>query len=44
LQDLDEAVRKYLAWSVHSGRERVQLTSPHQVKQAETQSRRPTAR
>ena len=37
LQDLDEAVRKYLAWDTILG-EQVQLDlSPHQVKQAETQ-------
>ena len=37
LQDLDEAVRRYLAWeSVLDERERLDL-SPHQVKQAETQ-------
>lgn len=37
LQDLDEAVRKYLAWqSILSGKEQLNL-DPHQVKQAETQ-------
>jgi hypothetical protein len=37
LQDLDEAVRKYLAWeSILSEKETLDL-SPHQVKQAETQ-------
>lgn len=37
LQDLDEAVRKYLAWeSILDEKDRLDL-SPHQVKQAETQ-------
>lgn len=37
VQDLDEAVRKYLAWeSILSDKETLDL-SPHQVKQAETQ-------
>ncbi len=37
LQDLDEAVRRYLAWeSIITEREQLDL-SPHQVKQAETQ-------
>jgi predicted AAA+ superfamily ATPase len=37
LQDLDEAVRRYLAWeSIVAERETLDL-SPHQVKQAETQ-------
>jgi predicted AAA+ superfamily ATPase len=37
LQDLDEAVRRYLAWdSILSEREQLDL-SPHQVRQAETQ-------
>ena len=37
IQDLDEAVRKYLAWeSILSEKETLDL-SPHQVKQAETQ-------
>lgn len=37
LQDLDEAVRRYLAWeSILAEREQMDL-SPHQVKQAETQ-------
>ena len=37
LQDLDEAVRKYLAWeSILKEKETLDL-SPHQVKQAETQ-------
>lgn len=37
LQDLDEAVRKYLAWeSILEEKETLDL-SPHQVKQAETQ-------
>ncbi len=37
LQDLDEAVRKYLAWqSILSEKEQLNL-DPHQVKQAETQ-------
>ena len=37
LQDLDEAVRKYLAWeSILDEKETLDL-SPHQVKQAETQ-------
>ncbi len=37
LQDLDEAVRRYLAWeSILADRESLDL-SPHQVKQAETQ-------
>lgn len=37
LQDLDEALRKYLAWdSICSEKETLNLT-PHQVKQAETQ-------
>jgi hypothetical protein len=37
LQDLDEAVRRFLAWeSILSERETLDL-SPHQVKQAETQ-------
>ena len=37
LQDLDEAVRRYLAWeSIVGEREQLDL-SPHQVKQAETQ-------
>ena len=36
-QDLDEAIRKYLAWeSILDEREQLDL-SPHQVKQAETQ-------
>lgn len=39
LQDLDEALRRYLAWSsILSEREELDL-SPHQVKQAETQKR-----
>jgi len=37
LQDLDEAVRKFLAWqSILDEKEKLDL-SPHQVKQAETQ-------
>lgn len=37
LQDLDEAVRRYLAWeSILAERDRLDL-SPHQVRQAETQ-------
>src|SRR5713101_4933234 len=37
LQDLDEAVRKFLAWeSILGEKDRLDL-SPHQVKQAETQ-------
>src|SRR5208337_3838024 len=37
LQDLDEAVRKFLAWeSIISEKDTLDL-SPHQVKQAETQ-------
>jgi hypothetical protein len=37
LQDLDEAVRRYLAWdSILAEKEKLDL-SPHQVKQAETQ-------
>jgi hypothetical protein len=37
LQDLDEAVRKYIAWnSILSEKEQLNL-DPHQVKQAETQ-------
>ena len=37
LQDLDEALRRYLAWeSIVAEREQLDL-SPHQVKQAETQ-------
>jgi len=37
LQDLDEAVRRYLAWdSILAEQEKLDL-SPHQVKQAETQ-------
>lgn len=37
LQDLDEAVRKFLAWeNILSERDKLDL-SPHQVKQAETQ-------
>ncbi len=37
LQDLDEAVRRYLAWeSILADREQLDL-SPHQVKQAQTQ-------
>jgi predicted AAA+ superfamily ATPase len=37
LQDLDEAVRKFLAWeSILAEKDRLDL-SPHQVKQAETQ-------
>ena len=37
LQDLDEALRRYLAWeSIMAEREQLDL-SPHQVKQAETQ-------
>jgi predicted AAA+ superfamily ATPase len=37
LQDLDEAVRRYLAWeSILAEKEQLDL-SPHQVKQAETQ-------
>jgi len=40
LQDLDEAVRHYLAWeSILADQERLDL-SPHQVKQAETQKTR----
>jgi len=39
LQDLDEAVRRFLAWeSILSEKERLDL-SPHQVKQAETQQK-----
>src|SRR6266851_1237115 len=38
LQDLDEAVRKFLAWeSILDEKDRLDL-SPHQVKQAETQT------
>ena len=38
LQDLDEAVRKFLAWeSILEEKEKLDL-SPHQVKQAETQT------
>lgn len=37
LQDLDEAIRRYLAWqSILDGQEELNL-DPHQVKQAETQ-------
>lgn len=39
LQDLDDAIRRYLAWnSILDEREQLDL-SPHQVKQAETQRR-----
>lgn len=39
LQDLDEAVRRYLAWdSILTEKESLEL-SPHQVKQAETQKK-----
>ncbi|MCK4412650.1 MAG: DUF499 domain-containing protein [Candidatus Eisenbacteria sp.] len=37
LQDLDEAVRKYLAWESITAEKEVLDLSPHQVKQAETQ-------
>jgi len=36
-QDLDEAVRKYLAWETIVDEREVRDLSPHQVKQAETQ-------
>ena len=37
LQDLDEAVRRYLAWESILGEQEQLDLSPHQVKQAETQ-------
>lgn len=37
LQDLDEAVRRYLAWDSILGEQEKLDLSPHQVKQAETQ-------
>jgi len=37
LQDLDEAVRKYLAWESILGEKEILDLSPHQVKQAQTQ-------
>ena len=37
LQDLDEAVRRFLAWDSILGEEEKLNLSPHQVKQAETQ-------
>jgi len=37
IQDLDEAVRKYLAWESILGEKELLDLSPHQVKQAETQ-------
>jgi predicted AAA+ superfamily ATPase len=37
IQDLDEAVRKYLAWESILGEKETLDLSPHQVKQAETQ-------
>jgi predicted AAA+ superfamily ATPase len=37
IQDLDEAVRKYLAWDSVLGEKEMLDLSPHQVKQAETQ-------
>jgi len=37
IQDLDEAVRKYLAWESILGEQDTLDLSPHQVKQAETQ-------
>ncbi|MGB9926918.1 MAG: Swt1 family HEPN domain-containing protein [Methanosarcina sp.] len=37
LQDLDEAVRKYLAWESILGEKETLDLSPHQVKQAQTQ-------
>jgi predicted AAA+ superfamily ATPase len=37
IQDLDEAVRKYLAWDSILGEKETLDLSPHQVKQAETQ-------
>jgi predicted AAA+ superfamily ATPase len=37
LQDLDEAVRKYLAWETIVDEKDTRNLSPHQVKQAETQ-------
>ena len=36
LQDLDEAVRKYLAWETIVDEREIRDLSPHQVKQAET--------
>jgi predicted AAA+ superfamily ATPase len=37
LQDLDEAIRRYLAWSSVVGEREALNLDPHQVKQAETQ-------
>ncbi|AKB61065.1 Swt1 family HEPN domain-containing protein [Methanosarcina mazei] len=37
LQDLDEAVRKYLAWESILGEKEILDLSPHQVKQAQSQ-------
>ncbi len=37
LQDLDEAVRRYLAWSSIIGQKETLDLSPHQMRQAETQ-------
>jgi predicted AAA+ superfamily ATPase len=39
LQDLDEAVRKYLAWEAIVGEKDTLNLDPHQVKQAETQQK-----
>ena len=39
LQDLDEAVRQYLAWESILGEQEQLDLSPHQVKQAETQKK-----
>jgi len=39
LQDLDEALRKYLAWSTILAEKVVLNLDPHQVRQAETQQR-----
>ncbi len=39
LQDLDDAVRRYLAWESIVGDQTTLDLSPHQVKQAETQQR-----
>jgi hypothetical protein len=39
LQDLDEAVRKFLAWEAILGEKEMLDLSPHQVKQAETQKK-----
>ena len=39
LQDLDEAVRRYLAWQSIIEEKEILDLSPHQVRQAETQKK-----